>query len=362
MPTKRPSERSTKTELLSAFDQLLQEKKALEAQLEIASQLEPPRNGKTATIAPPPSAPEPPPDPAPNQKMESIIEGLNRLQLNFGGAVSDLSEKLTLEVFQLQEVQQSVAEEVQQLETLHGLQAAETNLDTLIQEYEASAKTFNEELRQRQDAIDQEMTQAKKTWAKEQEDQRRLIKERHETFAKTRQRDTKEYTYDLTLLRKLADDEYEQERKRLYQELEELQQTQAKQLAEREKTIADRENQFTELKAKVEAFPKDLEAAIKRAKEEGKGIANQQAKVKADLLAKEIEGSKRTYELRLDSLEETIEDQQTRLQNLAKQLDAALKQVQDLAVKAIEGASDVSSYQAIKEIALEQAKNLNKNK
>jgi hypothetical protein len=363
MPTKRPSEKSTKTEILSAFDQLLQEKKALEAQLAIAHQPEPPRNGKTATIELPSPTPEPPPNSAQTQqKMEAIIAGLTGLQLNFGGAVSDLSEKLTLEVFQLQEVQQSVAEEVQQLEALHGLQAADTSLEALIQEYETSAKTFNEELRQRQDAIDQEITQTKKTWAKEQEDQRRSTKERHETFAKTRQRDTKEYTYDLTLQRKLADDEYEQEKKLLYQELEELQQTQAKQLAEREKAIADRETQFADLKAKVEAFPKDLEAAIKRAKEEGKGIANQQAKVKADLLAKEIEGSKRTYELRLDSLEETIEDQQTRLQNLAKQLDAALKQVQDLAVKAIEGASDVSSYQAIKEIALEQAKNLNKNK
>jgi hypothetical protein len=363
MSTKRPSEKSTKTEILSAFDQLLQEKKSLEVQLAIAHQPEPPRNGKTATIELPPPTPEPAPNSVQTQqKMESIIAGLTGLQLNFGGAVSDLSEKLTLEVFQLQEVQQSVAAEVQQLEALHGLQAADTNLETLIQAYEASAKTFNEALRQRQDALDQEVTQAKKTWAKEQEDQRRATKERHETFTKTRQRDTKEYTYDLTLQRKLADDEDKQAQKLLYQELEELQQTQAKQLAEREQAIVDRESQFAELKAKVEAFPKDLEATIKRAKEEGKGIANQQAKVKADLLAKEIEGSKRTYELRLDSLEETIEDQQTRLQNLAKQLDAALKQVQDLAVKAIEGASDVSSYQAIKEIALEQAKNLNKNK
>jgi len=44
-----------------------------------------------------------------------------------------------------------------------------------------------------------------------------------------RQRDVKEYTYDLTLQRKLARDEYEQEKKALYQELEEFQQAQQKQ-------------------------------------------------------------------------------------------------------------------------------------
>lgn len=46
------------------------------------------------------------------QKMDYILEGLTGLQLNFGGAVSDLSEKLSLEAFQLQEVRQAVASEV----------------------------------------------------------------------------------------------------------------------------------------------------------------------------------------------------------------------------------------------------------
>jgi hypothetical protein len=57
-----------------------------------------------------------------------------------------------------------------------------------------------------------------------------------------------------------------------------------------------------------------------------------------------------------------ITNQEKRLQNLSSQLESALKQVQDLAVKAIEGTSNVNSYQAIKEIALEQAKSQVKNK
>jgi len=116
------------------------------------------------------------------------------------------------------------------------------------------------------------------------------------------------------------------------------------------------------LKVKVEAFPKDLEAAIKRAKEEGKGIAHYQAKIKADLAAKDVEGGKRFYELRVQSLQETIQNQEARIGNLSKQLESALKQVQDLAVKAIEGASSANSYQAMREIAIEQAKTQMKNK
>jgi uncharacterized protein involved in exopolysaccharide biosynthesis len=80
------------------------------------------------------------------------------------------------------------------------------------------------------------------------------------------------------------------------------------------------------------------------------------------LYAKEVEGQKQSYELQLQSLEETIGDREARIQTLSKQLDAALKQVQDLAVKAIEGSANQNSLQAIKDIAIEQAKNQQRNK
>ena len=47
---------------------------------------------------------------------------------------------------------------------------------------------------------------------------------------------------------------------------------------------------------------------------------------------------------------------------LSLQLEAALKQAQELAVKAIEGTSSHGSFEALKEIALEQAKNQPKAK
>jgi hypothetical protein len=62
------------------------------------------------------------------------------------------------------------------------------------------------------------------------------------------------------------------------------------------------------------------------------------------------------------SLEATIKERQHQIDTLSAQLSAALKQGQDLAVKAIEGASNSTSFMAVKEIALEQAKNTPKNK
>ncbi len=354
---KKVSDRNTKAEILEGYAQLQEEKKALEVQLK---QLQKEQKDKPAVATDKNYHPQ---GTAMNQqqivkdKMGSTIDSLVKLQLGFGSVVSDLSEKLTSEAAKLEELRQSVAEENQQLKDLHGLEEIkEDTLDTLIQTYEDNSKAFEEEIGQRREALEQEIQELKKAWEKEQEEYKRSIKERNEEHSKIRQRDVQEYEYDLALRRGLDNDQYEQNQKRLYKELEEAKQAQEKQWDEREKAIAEREKTFEELKAKVEAFEKDKEAAIKKAKGEGEGIARKQVSVQEDLQNKELEGQKRNYDLRIQSLEQTIQNQEARINNLSKQLDAALKQVQDLAVKAIEGASNINSYQALKEIAMEQAK------
>ena len=62
----------------------------------------------------------------------------------------------------------------------------------------------------------------------------------------------------------------EEQQKQQQQALDLLKEKRLKEWEEREKALAEREKQFEEAKAKVEKFPKDLEAAIKKAKEEAK--------------------------------------------------------------------------------------------
>jgi DNA-binding LytR/AlgR family response regulator len=87
-----------------------------------------------------------------------------------------------------------------------------------------------------------------------------------------------------------------------------------------------------------------------------------EAKIKADLLAKEVENAQKVYEMKINALDSTIKGQETRLQSLQKQLETALKQVQDLAIKALEGATSQKSFDAVREIALEQASLLGVNR
>ncbi|WP_416350835.1 hypothetical protein [Rivularia sp. UHCC 0363] len=353
------NQKNTKNEILQAYDELAKERLELKRQVDqLVKSSNSARSDNFKAVEKIPA----------NQylkvqqKMNLTIENLAKIQLGFGSSANELSEQLTTKASRLTEIKQLVEEQLQQLQQLHSLEVGEETLDNLIQSYEENNSAYQEEFNQLSEILKQEIQELKESWQKQQEESQRNIKERNDNLSKNRQRDVSEYKYDLELAHNLEVDVYEQQQKELYKQLDEFQQETEKQWNEREKTTAEKEKQFEELKVKVEGFSQLKEAAIRKATEEGKGIAHYQAKIKSNLLAKEVEGQKAFYEQRIQSLEQTITNQEIRVQSLSKQLESALKQVQDLAVKAIEGSANVNSYQAIKEIALEQAKSPVKNK
>lgn len=363
---KKITSKSTKAEIMEAFEELEKEKSGLEAEVkQLAKEKQAAAKSTISAVKEVNSNDVKPPmntTPTAQQKINQTIESLQLLQLGFGGAVSDLSERLTSEAAKLQELEESVNQEVEDLQNLHDLEVSEETLEGLIQTYQERAKTFQLEITDRQETLEQQIQTLKKTWEKEQETHQREIKERNTTRQKQGQRDAEEYRYSLERDRHLAQEEYEQTQKGLYQELAETRQTQEQEWTERENAIAEREKQYAEAKAKVEAHPKELETHIKNGKDSGRNIGNYQAKVASDLRSKEVEGLQRSYQLQISALEVSINNQEERIKTLTKQLESALKQVQDLAVKAIEGTSNANSFQALREIAVEQAKNLPKSK
>lgn len=361
---KRITSKNTKAEIMEAYEEMRQEKTALESQVKKLNQ-----EGKTGTTSAKSLGTKN--DLSVNKRMvvkfqpdlQKTIDSLEQLKIGFGSAVSNLSEQLIAEAATLEQLQESVTEELAQLNELHEIESVmEESLDTLIDSYNENAKTFAEELNQSQETWHQQIQELRKSWEKEQENHQRDIQDRDESYQKEWEREEEEYDYNLKLGRDLAEEEYQQHKKNLYKELSETRQEQEKAWQQRENNIVEQEKEYQEAKEKVAIFEEQLEKKTKQGKEEGKGIGSYQAKVKADLRSKEIEGERQNYQLRIESLESTIENQETRIISLSEQLEAALKQVQDLAVKAIEGTSNRQSLEAMKEIALEQAKNTHKGK
>jgi hypothetical protein len=346
-PVKRPSSRASKTQIFAAFDQLNSEYKKLaaapkETTVPSASTPASQQNGHAR---------------ADHTTVGQTIAALLVLRGGFGGVVSGLSSQLTAEASRLATLHQEVGDKTKLLAVLHEIEVGDGTLAALIQEHHDKSVAFERELSEKQKAATAEIEARTAAWRAEKEERARAVADRDELLKKARRRGAEEYEYDLAQNRKAEAGAYEQQRKAKETALEELVEAKNKAWTERERQCAAEEALHAEFKAKFDELPQRLEAAVKRAKGEGVAIASAQAKVKADLLAKEIDGDKRVFELRVKSLEGTIKERAQQIESLSAQLSAALKQSQDLAIKAIEGASNSSTFQAVKEIALEQAKN-----
>lgn len=353
----QPTTKQTKDEILKMYEELLQEKQQLEAKLTHALQAKPTGDqGGAAPIIVQPAAEAIP------TTLDGIMATLTALRPAFGNAVSDLSAQLVAEASTLTELHQQVAQERQSLEALHGLHVTETTLTQLLQEYTDKAAAFDAERTQQRETFAHAMAEQRNAWRKAQEEQARAIKKRDETMQKTEQREAAEYQYDLEYQRNQDNDRYALQRAQLEKALKEAEALKQREWAEREKHLADQEAELAALQMRVEKFPKELEMAVKKAREEAAATARRQTKVKTDLRAKETEGARRVYDLKIQAFERTLKKQEEQLTTLSAQLDAAGKQSQALALKAIEGASSSGSLQAVKEIALEQARTVQKGK
>ncbi len=350
MSTKTFTNRSTKTEILKAYNELARELKsrggaspAVDARTTEATQEDAPVTQGQASI-------------------ETIIHELTGIRARLGESVGALQQQLLREATGLQDLRSEADEHTRHLRELHGIEVDADTLRGLVKKYQETQKTADESHAARKQALEAEMEARKAAWKKEQDEHARASKEAEEAGQRARKREAEEYGYETERAHKAAADALAQTRKQQQAELDAAKEQSERAWAEREQALARREQEFAALKAKAAAAPRDLEAAVAKAEAEGVAIAKRQAKITADLQQKTNEGKKRVYELRVQELESTIAKQTEQINDLSKQLATALKQAQDLAMKAIDGASNSSSFAAVKEIALEQAKTSQKTK
>lgn len=363
MSTKTFTSRSTKTEILKAYNELAKE---LKQQGKSGPQTSAPsqasgNDGSNGNNGNDDDEVEHPVTQG-HASIETIIRDLNGVRARLGESVGALQQQLLGEATRLQDLRSEAEEHTTHLKQLHGIEVDEETLGGLVRRYQETQRSADESHAARKHGFEAELEGKKLAWRKEQDERARSVKETDEASLRARKRESDEYGYETERAHKAEADALAQTRKTQQAEHDALKEQHERAWAEREKDLAGREQEYAELKARTLAFPKELEAVLAKAEAEGTGIAKRQAKISADLQQKENEGKRRVYELRVQQLDETINKQNEQIAELSKQLATALKQAQDLAIKAIDGASSSNSYAAVKEIALEQAKTSAKTK
>ena len=118
----------------------------------------------------------------------------------------------------------------------------------------------------------------------------------------------------------------------------------------------DAEAELARLRKEVESIPERLKKEVEEAATHAAASTAQKFEQQLVLLKKDAEAEKRLSELQIKSLNETVMRQASEIESLQRQVDEAKRQVQDIAVKAIEGASGASALAHVNKIAMEQAK------
>lgn len=355
MSKPKVTERDTKAAILAAYEELNAEIKQLQSD---KSRPRIPISLEAASGAPVSSsaAAAPTPQGAQAAGIDGLLIDLERLRGSFGGTASALQAKLTAEAERLSALRAQADLQTSQLKGLHQITPAKDTLASLIHSYNDKETTFRAEIAGEEQSFGEELEEKRADWRKEKELHQMKIAERDLALATRRKRDEEEYTYNLRHQREIEADQHNQEQKKLAAALDAEKAEREKQWQEREAELALRETTYQTLKERVSSFDERLDKAAKAATAEGFAIANRQAKNAADLLAKENGGIIKVKELKIASLKETLHKQEAEIAALAAKLSEAQRRAQELAVKAIEGASNESSFVAIKEIALEQAK------
>lgn len=269
--------------------------------------------------------------------VDAIVKGAADLQLDVSSAIAELETKLADEAEKLENLTTAITVAKAEEAELHRIRIAADALSILQQENKDKLQKLAEQDQELRLSLEKEQTEKRRLWEKEDTEFETTQAQEAADLAKERELAEADFRYTQERDRKEeADDQAEADRNQERQ-LQDRRLQLEKDWKTREDKLTAEEKKYQESKEKVEAFPEELEAAIKKAREESIREATNEAKVKNDLLERDWEASKQQYELQLESLEAAIEAAQAEVAELQAQQQRTAEQTQTLAARAFKG-------------------------
>lgn len=332
----QPSLKSTKNEILAAYEELL--KKMADKKTDEPKKVQEMQRQETIVKK------------AEGLSNETIIKGLAGLKVEITSSLDKLGEKFVEEYKKFEELQQAIQTEKKNLEELYQLSASTDSLSVMLLAQKEKKEQFEHEMAEREAELEEkirlekerfntEITEKKALWKKEQDTKQELLKEENDKTAKTRKREEEEYQYALQLSRKKEVDLYEERKQKLEKELADKKMAFEKEVTERETNLKLAETELAELRAKNAAFPAELEKAVQSAVKLASEKLETSFNFQKELREKEVTGELKLKEQTIQTLNAKIKDLEISLKELSQKTVTAETSVKDIAIKAIEHSS-----------------------
>jgi hypothetical protein len=348
--TKKLSLSNTKQEMLEAYQAVSKQMEAQrEAELKPEKRLEEKRAKEVIQVAD-------------SLSSEGVAKEVSNLKIETSKILAQISDRLEEEIGKFKAVQNAIALKEKELQELYEIEKSTVTLAALIESQNQKRQGFELEMAERKETLSQEVEALRAQRDQEKKEYEEGIKERDVLEKKRRDREKEEYDYSFKREQKLTKDKFEDEKAKLEKEIQIKREQMESELREREKTIGEREEEFNELKKKVGGFPKEMEAAIAKAIKEITEKLNLEAKNREELQKREFIGERNVFTTRIESLEKLVKEQSEQIAKLTQQLEKAYQQVQDIAVKTIEGSSTSKSIANLQQWINEQMRKSSQEK
>lgn len=347
---KRVSKSNTKQEMLDAYNALLkqlEEKRGTELKPE--KKIEEKKMKEVVEVAD-------------SLSSEGVVKGISNLKLEIGKMLTQISDRLEEEVSKFKGIQKAIEIKENEFKEVYEIEKTASTLAALIESQNLKRQEFESETAARKEELNKENQTIRAEWEKEKKDHETEFKERNFLETKRREREKEEYQYSFKREQQIAKDTFEDRKTKLENEIQLKKEQMEKDLAEREKVIAEKEEELNELRSRTSIFPKEMETAINKAIKETTERIRLEATNKEELLKKEFNGERNVLTTRIESLENTVKKQSEQIAHLSQQLEKASQKVQDIAVKAIEGSSNFKTFTSLQQLMTEQSRKQSQEK
>src|SRR4030043_240283 len=268
---KKLSLTNTKQEMMEAYHSLLKQMdERKEAELKPEKKLEEKKAKEVVQVAD-------------SLSSEGVGQEISGLKSEIGKMLTQIADKMEEEVNKFKAIQKAIELKEKEVQELYDNEKSAMALAALIETQSQKRQQFEADMASRKEELSQEIESLRSEWSKEKEEYEAQIKERDLTEKKRREREKEEYDYGFKRQQMLAKDKFEDEKARLEKEIQLKKVQMEGELKEREKVIAQKEEELNELRKKVSLFPKELETTAGKAVKDTTEKLSLEAKNKEEL-------------------------------------------------------------------------------
>ena len=330
---------NTKKEMLEAYNRAVKQlTEKREREMKPAEKIAEKKHGE-ATAA------------ADSLSTEGVAKEIGVLKSEIGKMLNQLADRLEEETKRYLKVKKAVEVAETELQEVYGIEKSASSLAALLEAQRQKREEFETETAVEREQLAHQINSQRAEWEQEVAQREAVVKERDAAEEKQRQREKEEYEYQFQREKQLAREQFEHEKASLEREVQFKKEEMLRDLDQREQAVAEAENELKQLREKVQAFPQQLQTAVNEAANETAERLTREADTRMELLQKEFEGERNVLNSRIEGLQQTVQEQSQQIARLSQQLTNSYGQVQDIAVKAIEGSSNLKSLSQLQAMA-----------